>query len=194
LSDKFFRKATEGPVYAGGNTKVVVSSAEGQLRQQGAAITASAAELNIMDGVTADKDEINRLDGATAGTAVASKAVVLDADKHLAGAVIDAPTTAYAESGAIALTAGFAAMDTTAGPLAMTLANPGKAGIMLAIQLTTKPGANSAVVTTATAAGFDGTNNTATFDAAGETLVLYSISATRWTILSNVGSVGLSAV
>jgi len=32
-------------------------------------ITASTAELNILDGVTADKDEINTLDGITASTA-----------------------------------------------------------------------------------------------------------------------------
>ena len=44
-------------------------------------ITATAAELNIMDGVTADKDELNFLDTAVAGTAVASKAVVLNATK-----------------------------------------------------------------------------------------------------------------
>ena len=62
----------------------------------GTAITATAAELNIMDGVTATTAEINTLDGITAvvgelnaldlgstgtGTAINSKAVVLDANK-----------------------------------------------------------------------------------------------------------------
>jgi len=46
-------------------------------------VTSTAAELNILDGVTADKDEINFLDGSTAGTAVASKALVVDASKDL---------------------------------------------------------------------------------------------------------------
>jgi len=46
-------------------------------------VTSTAAELNILDGVTADKDEINVLDAVTAGTAAASKAAVLDANKAL---------------------------------------------------------------------------------------------------------------
>ena len=66
----------------------------------GTAITATAAELNIMDGVTATAAELNTLDGITAvvgelnaldlgstavGTAIASKAVVLDANKDYTG-------------------------------------------------------------------------------------------------------------
>ena len=58
-------------------------------------VTSTAAELNILHGVTADKDEINKLDGlgstkaqlefvnVTAGTATASKAVVLDTNSHI---------------------------------------------------------------------------------------------------------------
>ena len=52
-------------------------------------VTSTAAELNILDGVTADKDEINVLDEVTAGTATASKAVVLDANS-----AVDAVKTA----------------------------------------------------------------------------------------------------
>ena len=47
------------------------------------AVTATQAELNILDGVTASTAEINVLDGATAGTAVASKALVVDASKNI---------------------------------------------------------------------------------------------------------------
>jgi len=52
-----------------------------------AAVTASAAELNTLTGVTAVVGEINALDiGSTAiGTAVASKAVILDANKDYTG-------------------------------------------------------------------------------------------------------------
>jgi hypothetical protein len=46
-------------------------------------VTATGAELNIMDGVTATKDELNNLDGPTAGVASASKAAVLGANKNL---------------------------------------------------------------------------------------------------------------
>ena len=63
-------------------------------------VTATTAELNILDGVTATAAELNTLDGITAvvgelnaldlgstdvGTAIASKAVVLDANKDYTG-------------------------------------------------------------------------------------------------------------
>ena len=64
------------------------------------AVTSTAAELNILDGVTATASEINVLDGITAvvgelnaldlgstavGTAIASKAVILDSNKDYTG-------------------------------------------------------------------------------------------------------------
>lgn len=56
------------------NSKAVIYGAAGQvnattLQIAGSSITASAAELNIMDGVTANTAEINILDGVTANTA-----------------------------------------------------------------------------------------------------------------------------
>ena len=63
-------------------------------------VTSTTAELNILDGVTATAAELNTLDGITAvvgelnaldlgstdvGTAIASKAVVLDANKDYTG-------------------------------------------------------------------------------------------------------------
>ena len=51
------------------------------------AVTSTAAELNILDGATVVVGEINALDlGATAvGTAIASKAVILDSNKDYTG-------------------------------------------------------------------------------------------------------------
>jgi len=60
------------------------------------ATTSTAAELNILDGATLDTTELNKLDGVTAttaqinqiavaaGNAVASKALVVDANKDIA--------------------------------------------------------------------------------------------------------------
>ena len=71
-----------------------------KLAINGTAITSTAAELNILDGVTSTAAELNALDGITAvvgelnaldigatavGTAVASKAVILDSDKDYTG-------------------------------------------------------------------------------------------------------------
>lgn len=52
---------------------------------------------------------------------------------------------------------------------------------------------NKTVVVTC-AGTFDGTNNTATFDAANESLTLVYNTATAWAIESNVGGVALSSV
>jgi cytoskeletal protein CcmA (bactofilin family) len=66
----------------------------------GTVVTSTAAELNILDGVTSTAAELNILDGATVvvgeinaldlgstavGTAIASKAVILDANKDYTG-------------------------------------------------------------------------------------------------------------
>ena len=63
----------------------------------GTAITSTAAELNILDGVTSTTAELNKLDGVTAtttelnyvdttaGTVSASKAVVVDSNKDTSG-------------------------------------------------------------------------------------------------------------
>ena len=50
-------------------------------------VTSTAAELNALDGITAVVGELNALDlGSTAvGTAIASKAVVLDSNKDYTG-------------------------------------------------------------------------------------------------------------
>jgi len=59
----------------------------GKLAINGTAISSTAAELNALDGITAVVGELNALDiGSTAvGTAVASKAVILDSNKDYTG-------------------------------------------------------------------------------------------------------------
>ena len=58
-----------------------------KLAINGTAITSTAAELNVLDGITAVVGELNALDlGNTAvGNAIASKAVVLDSNKDFTG-------------------------------------------------------------------------------------------------------------
>jgi hypothetical protein len=70
---------------------------------------------------------------------------------------------------------------------------PGAAGKTLIIRDNSASG-TAAHVVTATGGKFDGTNNTATFNAPGEQLILYSVSATDWIIVLNSGSVGMSSV
>jgi hypothetical protein len=51
----------------------------------GTTITATAAEINILDGVTSTATELNLVDGITAGTVSASKAVIADSNKDISG-------------------------------------------------------------------------------------------------------------
>ena len=74
------------------NSKGVIYGSSGEvnattLQIAGSSITSTAAELNTLDGITAVVGELNALDlGSTAvGTAIASKAVVLDANKDYTG-------------------------------------------------------------------------------------------------------------
>jgi len=86
------------PVLAAASTTQITSTPEELNILDG--VTATTAELNIMDGVTATAAELNTLDGVTAvvgelnaldlgatavGTAIASKAVILDSNKDYTG-------------------------------------------------------------------------------------------------------------
>jgi len=57
----------------------------GSLTLGGTAITSTATELNILDGVTSTASELNLVDGITAGTVSASKAVIADSNKDISG-------------------------------------------------------------------------------------------------------------
>ena len=67
-----------------GGTNVTSTAAELNILD---GVTSTAAELNVLDGITAVVGELNALDiGSTAvGTAVASKAVILDSNKDYTG-------------------------------------------------------------------------------------------------------------
>jgi hypothetical protein len=94
-----------------GTTAIKPNLTEGQWKVGGTAVTSSAAELNILDGVTSTAAELNILDGVTAstaelnyldittlGTSQASKAVTADAsgDVKFANAIVE---TVFAISG-----------------------------------------------------------------------------------------------
>ena len=48
-------------------------------------VTSTTSELNILDGVTSTASELNLVDGITAGTVSASKAVIADSNKDVTG-------------------------------------------------------------------------------------------------------------
>ena len=75
-----------------------------------------------------------------------------------------------------------------AAAVAVTIAAPA-AGQLLIIHCS--DGTQDCTVTL-TAGTFDGTNKIATFEVTGDTLILYGLSATRYLIINDIGSVALS--
>jgi hypothetical protein len=77
--------------------------------------------------------------------------------------------------------------------IAATLAAP-TAGDDLIIVDNSASGTAAHTVTLPAGVTWDGTNNTATLNAPGEALHVVALSATRWFIMENIGSVALSNV
>ena len=90
---------------------------------------------------------------------------------------------------------GLITLDHISTPIVLTdLPAPKDSGQLLIISNISASGTEAHTVTCESGVTFDGTNNTATLDAPAEQLILMSISTTRWLILLNSGSVGLSSV
>lgn len=83
----------------------------------------------------------------------------------------------------------FLHLNNSSAAIAVTIDAP-KPGWLLVISQ--KDSGTQGHTVTLTAGTFDGTNDVATFNAANETLVLLGVSATRFVIIENIGSVGLS--
>lgn len=77
-------------------------------------VTSTAAELNILDGVTSTAGEINLLDGSTAGTVVNSKAVIYGSSGEVKGTTFQ---TATNTSGNLLIGNGTAFASTAVGDL-----------------------------------------------------------------------------
>jgi hypothetical protein len=67
----------------------------------GTDVTATAAELNILDGVTSTAAELNLLDGAAANTVVNSKAVVYGSAGEVQATTVDLGDWTVTEAGGV---------------------------------------------------------------------------------------------
>lgn len=94
-------------------------------------------------------------------------------------------------TGAVTINSGVLLLSHASTIIAATLDAP-VAGDELYIINSSASGTAAHTVTTAAGVTWDGTNDTATLDAPGEALHVIAISATRWFILENIGTVGLS--
>jgi hypothetical protein len=96
-------------------------------------------------------------------------------------------------SGAITINSGIVLLNHASTIIAATLDAP-TAGDELFIINNSPSGTAAHTVTLPAGVTWDGTNNTATLNAPEESLHVVAISATRWKIMENIGSVALSNV
>ena len=138
-------------------------------------ITASAAELNILDGVTATTAELNYNDITTLGTSEASKAVTADAngDVKFSNAVVE---TVYALTGT-ALDPNNGTVQTKTISANTTFTDSLSAGESMSLHLTSASSYNITwpPITWITASG-----NAAPTLTAADTIVLFKISTTLY--------------
>lgn len=180
----------------GGDTLIVASGgvldieSGGALKIAGAAVTATAAELNAIAGNGLSAAELGVLDGVTPGTAIASKAVVADSSINVAGlnvlgvARIDLDSeTKTLTSNAVTMTTGkFAAVITTeslttahTASQALVITCPGVAAGDIAI-VTRAGGSNTGGVPNVTSVVC--TTNTVTINLKNEALATNAFNGT----------------
>ena len=101
------------------------------------------------------------------------------------------PATNYTASGVIASNISYASITsaTPATALAMVIAAPAAGRFLIISQLDAGTVGNTVTLTTGQ---FSAAKTVATFNAKDETLVLFGISATRFVIIENIGSVAIS--
>ncbi len=179
----------------------------------GTAVTSSAAELNIVDGVTATAAELNYNDIETLGTGAASKAVVLDAGddytwpatgvltygvlKDPAATTIgatgaelnlldlSAQTETVSSAGAVSVTKRVTNLDSTAGGMAVTLAAP-NAAMLGQVKIITHTVDNGDVTMALTNVTGGSAATTATFDAVNDSLILVA-GVSKWHVVGEAG-------
>ena len=159
----------------GGDKEVVASGGEidiesgGAFKLAGTQVTASAAELNKLDGVTATTEELNN------------------------ACDVSARVQELTATGAVTAGVQSVELNHDSVAIAATIADAANHQGLFIVKDTSSSG-TAAHTLTLTSGTFDGTNNKATLDAPKEALVVYFDSAGNGTIVENVGSVALAAV
>jgi hypothetical protein len=138
-------------------------------------MTATTAELNVLDGFTGDLNDLNIVDVATLGTSQASKAVTADAngDVKFSNAIVE---TVYNLTGT-ALDPNNGTVQTKTISANTTFTDSLSAGESMSLHLTS---ASSYTITWPTITWITGTGNNAPTLTAADTVVLFKISTTLY--------------
>jgi len=165
-----------GVIYCdGGGATAAVKSIIDSTTLTTLGVTASAAELNILDGVTATTAELNYNDITTLGTSQASKAVTADAsgDVKFANAIVE---TVYSLTGT-ALDPNNGTVQTKTIGANTTFTDSLSSGESMSLHLTS---ASSYTITWPTITWITATGNNAPTLTAADTVVLFKISTTLY--------------
>jgi hypothetical protein len=92
-------QAIESTLNGSGTGKVTVAPDLSTLTINGANVTATAAQINRLDGITASTDELNLVTGATANTVVNSKAVIYGSAGEVQATTVDLGDWTITQSG-----------------------------------------------------------------------------------------------
>lgn len=206
----------------GGSTLTVESGGAinvktgGEIQNNGVALDLSAG---IATATTASTAELNLIDGSIAGTAVASKAAVLGANKNLdtlviadgglklgsgAGTAIGATAAEINNAADVSarvheltasgvVTAGVQSVELNHATVVIeaTIADASTHQGLFVVKDTSATGTEAHTLTL-TSGTFNGTNTVATLNARDEALFVYFDSAGRGQVIANIGSVALS--
>jgi len=140
-------------------------------------VTATAAELNILDGVTSTAAELNILDGVTATTAELNFAADLSAQ-----------TETITAAGALSVLLKLSDL-ALVGAGAVTLATPSAimAGAIKTIRMTVDNGDVTMALTNVNNVAGASAGTTCTFDAVGDTIILAACGA-KWVVVGISGA------
>lgn len=144
---------------------------------------------NTFTALSGSSIATNTIAETTAGSGVTIDGALVKDGRTDAGRV----TQELTASGAITINSGLVMLNHDTVVIAATLDAP-VAGDELIIVDSSASGTAAHTVTLPAGVTWDGTNNTATLDAPDEALHVIALSATRWYIIANVGSVALSTV
>ncbi len=142
---------------------------------------------NIFRALSGSVIETNTINETTSASGVTIDGALLKDGRSNLGRQVQELTV----SGAISIKSGLVLLNHASVIIAATLAAP-VAGDELIIVDNSATGTAAHTVTLPGSVTWDGTTQIATFNALGEALHVVAISATRWYIIDNNGSVALS--
>lgn len=157
-------------------------------------LTASATNfVELDDAGVISANATGFTDGATPLYVITTGASVITGVQDYRGQPGTLSAQALTASGAIRDDAEFVTLSSTTPAIAATIATIRPGRFLVITQIDAGTAGHTVTIAGGGTNTFDGTNEIATFNAAVETLVLYGLSATRFAIVLNLGSVGLSS-